>query len=209
MDEFRIRAFLQTAVMSDKYLPFDGILQYFFMKEKYGEEAITLPRETIVSEFVDLPIAKLGIGEAWYYAVTFAIFPEHKREFRQFFTKRISVKRIDFLENIRRKINIQGGIYKNIMFESYCISTLWVDWIVLGDKKEIQKILPHIQFIGKKTSQGWGSVLRWEIYDESFRLEEHGKLLRAIPDEEGEYIFAIRPPYWYEKNFFRCKIPEY
>ncbi|MCX7880849.1 MAG: hypothetical protein N2517_09345 [Ignavibacteria bacterium] len=176
------------------------------MREKYGEEIITIPGCLGKVPIIDLPLEKLGTGEDWFYAATFAIFPDHAKEFKQFYAKRFALHRGDFVAT-NKKVNIRGGRYRSLFMNVYYRATLWVDWLVKGDVTEIRKIIKHIFFIGKKTSQGWGSVLKWEIQPHEFCVEKDGRLLRAIPKQSGEYLFAIRPPYWLYENFRQCDIP--
>ena len=210
-EPLQVRAYLQTGIISDQYLPLDGILQYFFLREKLGFPDYSLPLDTIVDvENYELPFEKRSKNGLWYYACSFAFFPEHTKEFREIYSKRFPLKRIEMLGQVKKKINTQGGQYKSLYLNVYYRTALWLDWYCVGNRKEIEKLLPHIHWIGKKVAQGWGSVIRWEVkvVDNDWSERKDGKPTRSLPDPTGDFLFGIRPPYWKAENQTWCIMPE-
>ena len=54
MSEFkqlRIRAYLQTGVISDQFLPLDGILYYHLTRDMMGEKVISKPGESVITSY--------------------------------------------------------------------------------------------------------------------------------------------------------------
>lgn len=90
-------------------------------------------------------------------------------------------------------------------------------WYCTGDEDRIAELLSRVFFIGKKRSQGFGEVLRWEI-DESDcdgLTDNHGNPLRPIPVSrlEGRKDLVVvdaawKPAYWEPKNRAACYAPK-
>ena len=59
-EPLRVRAYLQTPVISDKHLPLDGIVFNHFIRDKFGAKTHTLPRQSTLPEYsgMDLPFQK-------------------------------------------------------------------------------------------------------------------------------------------------------
>jgi CRISPR type IV-associated protein Csf3 len=210
-EPLHIRAYMQTGIVSDQFLPLDGIIQYFCLRDRLGFPDYSTPLDTIVDvSSVELPFEKKEKDGFWYYACSFAIFPPHTKEFREIYSKRFPLSRIDMLGPVKKKINTQGGRYKSLYLNVYYRTALWLDWFCVGDRKEIERLLPHIHWIGKKVSQGWGAVRKWEInpISEDWSERKDGQLTRAIPAPDGEFLFGIRPPYWKTENQTWCIMPE-
>lgn len=87
----------------------------------------------------------------------------------------------------------------------------------IGHKNEVQELLNLMIGVGKKTAMGFGIVSRWEVEDceEDYTTEhpEYG-LMRPIEVEKPDKVYncpvmqyAIRPPYWKQKNMRLCYVP--
>jgi CRISPR type IV-associated protein Csf3 len=212
MRPLRIRAYLQTAVISDRWLPLDGILFYLAMRERFGPQFVSAPNRILAEKIVPLPLQAVGEGEKWFYACSFARWSEDMREFQENYTKKFDLRYSDLIDFGRKRgfVNIGGGRYKAYHFKIYARIATYVEWYCVGVKEQIEKLLRFATHLGKKTSQGWGSVLRWEIepIEKDWSIWREGKLMRAIPDEKGKFLYGIRPPYWYGKHQFMCQMPE-
>ena len=67
MSEFkqlRIRAYLQTGVISDQFLPLDGILYYHLTRDMMGEKVISKPGESNIREGAKKAAQKTKPGPA-------------------------------------------------------------------------------------------------------------------------------------------------
>lgn len=210
----RIRAYLQSRVVSDKYLPLDGILYNIAVREKYGEQTVSLARQSTVPEGggVRLPFGKHNSkNDSWFYACSFGQFSEPCIEYSDSYNKRFDLDMSDFIEfgNKRKVVDTGRGAMKSYHVKFYVRHSLYIDWFCTGDKAEIERLLKFATNIGKKASQGEGAVLRWEVKewpeDWSIRGYEN-KLMRAVPAQNG-VLYGLRPSYWLPKHQFRCKLP--
>ena len=213
--QLRIRAYLQCGVISDQFLPLDGVIYYHMVREKMGVQAYSIPGASAVPEFqnITLPLKKTGPkNEAWFYNISFAQWPEHTVEDSQSYAKRFDLKYSDFVDFGKRKgkVDVSRGQYKSYWINTYYRHALYVDWYCIGNKEELERLLSFCTHLGKKTSQGWGAVLRWEVVewpeDWSIRGPQE-KLMRAVPILGKGLIYGVRPPYWHPHHTTSCKMP--
>lgn len=211
----RIRAYLQTRVVCDKYLPLDGILYGVAVREKYGERDVTVPNASLIPEggAIHLPFGKHNKqNDSWFYACSFAQWPAHTIEYSDSFNKRFDLKESDLIDfgKYRQMVQTSRGQFKSYHIKTYVRSAIYVDWYCTGDKVEIERLLRFVTHLGKKTSQGEGAVLRWQITDwpEDWSVRNaDGKLMRAVPANKG-VLYGLRPSYWLPKHQFNCKMPD-
>lgn len=219
MSEFtplRIRAYLQTPVISDKYLPLDGIIFNHFIRYKFGAKAITLPRQSTVQKYsgMDLPIQKRNMNDPdWYYAASFAVWsPDATRdtvEYVKRFDTDMAVDYADFGRK-RAKVDTARGEFKNYFITEYTFNAPYVEWYCRGVKSKIEMLLPFCTHIGKKASQGFGSVLRWTVEQTErdwYKNDNEGNLMRAIPSHKGDVLYGIRPAYWHPRHQAMVLLP--
>jgi len=212
MKPLRIRAYLQTGVISDQFLPLDSVLYYHKVRDVVGEQIVTKPGESAVREaqHVKLPFDKLGRNDMWYYACSFAQWPDSMVEDSTFYVKKLDVKYIDLVNSGPKKIQQSRGQYKAYHINVFYRHAQYIEWYCIGEKEEIEKLLRFCTHLGKKTVQGWGSVLRWEVteWPDDWSVNgPGGKLMRAVPVRSGGYLYGIRPSYWNERHIFRCRMP--
>lgn len=216
-EPLHIRAYLQTPVISDRYLPLDGILFNHFIRDEFGVKVAMRPRESAEKIYSgkSLPIQKRNMNDPnWYYACSFAVWPENTLPGRHEYAKRFDVHEavhyVDFGRN-RGKVDTSRGEFKNYFLKEYTLSATFVDWYLRGVKEEIETLLNFCTHIGKKTAQGCGSVLRWEIAQTDrdwYKDDDNGRRMRAIPSEKGDCIFGIRPSYWHPRHQTKVLMPD-
>lgn len=212
--QLRIRAWLKTGVISDQYLPLDGILYYHLVRMKMGVQDISKPGESNVKEGqnITLPIKKGGAkDDTWYYNCSFACFPEHTIEDSSF-----KVKSGDWLKhssyyNAKKKIDVQRGKHKNAHIKLYYRHCSHIDWYCIGEPYQLAQLLQFCTNLGKNAGDGWGEVLKWEIkeWPENWSVKnDKGELMRAVPAYKGDGIlYGLRPSYWNPKHVMSCFLP--
>lgn len=217
MSEFqqlRVRAYLQTGVISDQFLPLDGILYYHLTRDLMGEKIISKPGESNVREGanITLPIKKSGRkDESWFYHCSFAQWPQNMIEDQAFYVKRFALNRSGIIDHKTRKVQISRGQYKAYHINVYYRHALYVEWYCIARTTELENLLRFCTHIGKKTTQGWGSVLKWEVtqWPEDWGIRgPGGRLMRAVPVNDNGFLYGIRPSYWNPRHVFPCKMPD-
>lgn len=212
--QLRIRAYLKTGVISDQYLPLDGVLYYHLVRQEMGVELTTKSRESNVRECqcITLPIKKGGAkDETWYYNCSFAQFPTHTIEDSSFKVKSGDWLRHENHFNAKKKIDTTRGKFKNAHIKLYYRHCTHIDWYCVGNPIEIAKLLSFCTNLGKNSGDGWGEVLKWEIKDwaENWSVKnDKGELMRAVPAYKGDGIlYGLRPSYWNPRHIMSCFMP--
>jgi CRISPR type IV-associated protein Csf3 len=209
----RVRAYLQTGVISDQFLPLDGILYFHLVRKTMGEQFISKPGESNVREgaSVTLPIKKAGPkNDAWFYHCSFAQWPQDVVEDQTFYVKRFDLALSGLLADTK-KIEIARGKYKAYHVNVYYRHALYVEWYCTADKEELEKLLAFCTHLGKKTAQGWGAVKKWEVIEwpEDWAIRGPGnKLMRSVPIMGDGFLYGVRPSYWNDRHVFSCKMPD-
>ncbi len=214
----RIRARLQTGVISDQFLPLDAILYYHAVRDAYGEQDVTIPGASTIPEGgdVSLPLLKCEGPESrmWFYGCSFAQWPAHTVEDKTFYVKQARLHYSDMIgfQGRRGKIQNRRGPYKSYHVNVYYRHALHVDWYCVGDPAALRGLLRFCTNIGKKGSQGWGAVLDWEVteWPEDWSIKDgSGRRVRAIPSSQGRgFLYGIRPSYWHRRHQFPCAMPD-
>ncbi len=211
MEPLIITAHLQCGIVGDPSLPFDGLLSALVMRDAYGPQVATHPGE-LARPMLDLPLERAEADKpTWFYAASWARWPALRTEGTDHWSKRLDLALIDYLRPQTARIDVAGGRYRSYHMPVFYRHALAVSWCVVGDGDEIARLLPHLPGLGKKTSQGWGAVLRWEIepasLDESVWMKG-GLPARAIPTDDGSgRLYGYRPPYWLPANQAPCLLP--
>jgi hypothetical protein len=211
--QLRIRAYLQTGVISDQFLPLDSILYYHLVRRTFGEEIITKPGESNVRQGanITLPIKKGGRkDDTWFYHCSFAQWPDSVIEDSSFKVKQGDwLRHTNFLEDRMKRVDIQRGKNKAYHIKMYYRHCNYVEWYCVGWPDKILELLQFCTNIGKNGGDGWGVVKNWEVQEwpEDWSVRGFGnKLMRAVP-ADGGYLYGVRPSYWNSRHIFPCKMP--
>lgn len=228
LEPLHIRAYLRSGVMADRWLPLDGILLYQAYRRQAGVQTTTIPGDSNTETALPPPIVPLGIihpgWDNWYYQCSWAQW-SHNVEGRDYWNKRFDSQFADLVDfgGKRGNIIIGSGQYKAYHMPIFYRAALWVEWYCVGDKAEIEQLLSTVTHLGKKSSQGFGRVIRWSIekWAEDNSVLKDGQLIRGIPKEDvwelikntGNPIdfkignYGIRPSYWKSSNQKELAMP--
>lgn len=220
-EPLQITAVLRTAVISDQWLPLDGILLYQQTRDDLGAQSMTTPGVSNLAQpkgeamKSKLPIKTVHSKE-WYYRCSWAEWSPNV-EAKDYWNKRYDNDLSDFVSfKGRGTVKIEAGAYKAYHQPVFYRSALWIQWFCVGDKTEIGRLLSTCMNIGKKVSQGWGRVMRWEVesISDDWSIWKDGKLMRGIPvfekpaDHVGNIaIYGLRPSYWDKRNQIMVVLP--
>lgn len=213
----RVRATLRTPVVADNWLPLDGILLYQRTRDDLGQRDTNVPGASLLAqpkggEMIGgrIPVAIVHARD-WYYRCSWAQWGPHA-DGVDAWSKRFDQSLVDLVDfNGRRGVvNTSSGTYKGYRVPVYYRSAMWVEWYCVGDKERIEYLLSTVTHIGKKSAQGWGRVIAWEVeqIDEDYSIWRDGQLMRGIPvyhwpRELGaprKASYGVRPPYWLSSN---------
>lgn len=214
----RARAWLQSGVVCDPYLPLDGVLYYQVHRELLGAQVVTVPGASVSIEDGEsrkrMPFRRAHRKRLhWHYRCSFAQWPEHVTEGSEHWAKRLDQQHADLIDfgGRRGTVAIGSGAYKAYYMPVFYRHALHVDWYCVADRVELERLLRFCTHLGKKVSQGWGAVLRWQVdsWPEDWSVEDgSGRLMRAVYEPGAPTLYGIRPSYWHPRNQFPCRLPE-
>lgn len=220
-EPLQITAVFRTAVITDEWMPLDGVLLSQKTREDLGYREMTVPGISNLAQPKggEMKGGKLPIktvhGKEWYYRISWAEWGPHV-DGKDYWNKRYDNDLSDFVTfKGRGTVNNLAGAYKAYHQPVFYRSALWARWYCVGDKAEIARLLSTCTNIGKKPAQGWGRVLRWvvESISDDWSIWKDGKLMRGIPAfEQPDYqgnvaLYGVRPSYWDRRNQIMLALP--
>lgn len=217
-EPLRVRAYLQTGVISDAYLPLDAVLYYLVHREHLGEQVMTIPGEPATEgdggSEGRMPFARVQARRRhWHWACSFAQWPDHTVEGKDHWSSRFDLQHSDLIDFGRRRgaVAIGSGRYKGYRMPVFYRHALYVEWYCRGDRAELERLLGFATHLGKKYAQGWGAVLRWEVvpWPEDWSVTgPGGRLMRAVYDSSSRVTYGLRPSYWLPAHQFPARLPK-
>lgn len=209
MESLCVTAYMQTAIVSELALPLDGILYYFAMAERYGQQGATHPGAEHPDKVtgISLPLARVNEeGPQWFYACSWAQWGPHV-DYQSHWVKRFDLDLADLIDTPKR-VDVASGRYKLYRMPVYCRHATLVRWYVVGHRESIEDLLALVTGIGKKAAHGWGAIARWTIEpSQDWSVRRGDDLMRAIPAIDG-LLIGYRPSYWLPKNQTVCAVPQ-
>lgn len=222
-EALRVRACLRSGVISDRWLPLDGLLFYQAVRRDLGPQELTLPGASMLqqpkgAETINRLPLKYVHAKDWYYHCSWARW-SHTEEGQDHWNKRFDVGFADLVDfrGRRGRVTIEKNEYKAYHMPLWYNAALWVEWYCVGDRRDIEELLSTVTHIGKKTSQGWGRVSRWEIepIEDDWSIWQGDKLMRGIPRYHwpkerpaNTSLYGIRPSYWDRRNQVELVMPD-
>lgn len=220
-EPLKVTAHLRVGVVADQWLPLDGILLYQACRDAFGPQLATLPGGSPEKQGIEMPLLIVHPGEPdRYYACSWAQpQPWWLAEGRDHWNKRFDSQfagLIDF-RGRRGKVIIEQGRYKAYHMPIFYRIARQIEWYCMGDPSGLRFLLSTVTHIGKKGSQGWGRVIRWEIepWTEDWSVWRGKKLTRGVPardvaDKDRPFnvaVYGIRPSYYRKENQMALMIP--
>jgi hypothetical protein len=222
-EPLQITAILRTAVISDPWLPLDGLLLYQQTREALGSPEASFSGASRLARPKGgammggkLPITTVH-GREWYYRCSWADWGPNV-EGRDYWNKRYDNDLSDYVNFGERRgtVNNLAGPYKAYHQPVFYRSALWVRWYCMGARVEIEQLLSTLTHVGKKPAQGWGRVVKWEVIPvaEDWSIMRGNKLMRGIPARDAPKdltgnitLYGVRPSYWDRRNQIMLMMP--
>lgn len=217
----RLTAWLQTPVITAAYLSLDGPLFALVMRQRSGwpvaSEGGMAPGDRKAP--LRLPLQKRHSDTPhWYYACSAAVWPAQVVEETSHWHKRLALHRADLLApGATRRVEQASGRYRSYRMPVFARHAVQIHWYAVGLERPLTGLLAHLTHLGKKTGQGWGSVLRWAVEpwpEDWSERDGAGQVARAIPvpvwdatDAAHLLPHGYRPPYWMAANQSWCAMP--
>lgn len=152
---------------SDPWSPaLDGILAYWQLRERLGEEEFALGgtghRPLVVSD--ELPLAKEVFGEHWWYQVSAPMHAENPEQFERFVHRRFDDHyAYRYAPEGTKRVEISAGPFKAYRNQRRVVLVDRVWWHAIGDADEVRRLLQRCGYIGQGIARGWGEVVEWTV----------------------------------------------
>lgn len=223
MANWKVTAVLGSPIAGDvPYL--DAILE-FEMAQRQGKACVVRvsdPCPRLGS--IHLPLCRGMFAGVDYIPRCSAPIYVNRDERHEHYHKRLSVENAALLaEEERTKVPVGNTWTKSYRLPLKVVNADRVVWYVGGSKRRpLKSLLRSVHALGKKRSQGYGRVVRWEFeeveHDWSwFAPSPEGQvLMRVLPFAETlfenvigyrRYFGGFAPPYWHPDRFLDVAIP--
>lgn len=190
-ERLKITAHLKTAVVINDLMYFDGILLHSATENsnKIRQKRITEHRTMKIR----LPLARRNrcyLASKARYKILRTDIIYWKKRFDTFQAEKWKDS---------QKIRTDSTKYKNynMPMQVTIPKNMIINWIVIGDKKRIEELLKNVVAIGKKSSQGFGLIKKWEIEKTTKKGVRHFPVIyeKNLPKNETVEHTKCYPPY--------------
>jgi hypothetical protein len=208
-EPLKVTAILTSPYVTTDYIFFDALISSAVWQDIMGDRAFNIPENKTDVFHIPLPLKLIGTKEP-FYAASIG-FPKHAVEGTARWRKQTDIES-------KKKIRIGSGEYKRYDMPMPYTSAEEIIFYANGNKGEIERLLQYIPGIGKKRTQGYGNVRKWQVesLEDDWSIVKDGIPMRPIPVSEAEpfdlkctveILFATRSPYWHRKNLTHCYMP--
>lgn len=203
-ENLRIIAEMQSPVCYNDFLKFDNIISAAKAKDILKDDYYINEKQAGNIQLVIDTLSKFlkFNNELCVFHASCAI--NEDKEFVTSYSKRWNSARdeiVKFVGKGKQEIDTARGFFKSYHSPLIYKSIPKIVFYACGNKSEIERLLQNITFLGKKSSQGYGKIKKWniEIIDEDKSIFDGDKLMRFVPAEKiiGEYDIreaALIPP---------------
>lgn len=225
----KITAHIAHGVIGDGYFPLDGILMAARIQDMVDvghNKAFPRLERDAEPIYMSLPLERRGVpsferapraSEDYYWAASWAIANWYEEEVDHY-SKRTKTEFEDMLEK-PRKLHTGSGRFREYRMPLYYLLTDKITWYAVGDPYEVEYLLSTwVLSIGRKRSQGWGRVLKWEIeeIEEDYSEIKDGNITRGLltlpesiqPDKIERKMYGLRAPYWNPSTWRMLYVPK-
>jgi CRISPR type IV-associated protein Csf3 len=204
--------------LAHPWMYFDSLIQYLCMRDALGELFYILPSDQVLPvEDLMIPIKKT---EDVYHASVSQF--DKAPLYQSTIYKRFQDKNVDKLKPRQRqgRVHTDRGYFKDFMINLPFITPDEVTFYTCADKSELERLLPHLAYLGKKGAIGGGKILNFKIEDAEtdYSFFKDGRIMRPIPQRmarsfpllEGSTFMnsSYKPPYWDKRNITMCLVPK-
>lgn len=216
---FKVIMHMKSPIAIIDNIILDSIISAAAYKEMLGDDYYAGNNETGTKEMQDSILSKIIDKKYDVYCTSYG-FGDNK-EFLVNWNKRWESKYDDYVDLGKKgKLDIGAGYFKNYHMPLIVRSYKTITFYVRGDIKRIKELLKkYINFIGKKSAQGYGEIAKYEFIETEadYSIIKEKKLMRHIPLKYKEKIDldetivierAIIPPYWRNDNRELCIVPK-
>lgn len=217
-ENLKITAKMKTGVCFGEYLRFDCIISAAKAKELMQSDYYKNGKDYKSTDIVIKTLSEfLKFSEE--YGVFHASCAMSDNQFVTAYSKRWNSaldRCVKFNGKGKQEIDTSRGFFKSYRNPIVYHAMPEIVFYAVGDKQKIKQLLDdNIHYIGKKASQGYGEVAKWQVttIDSDKSIIDNGRLMRIVPVSDkfksfGNTIIqaAVIPPA-YRKETMLCYAP--
>lgn len=204
---------------SDPYIHLDSFVSYAAAVETVGVEGLDKLDDGGEPEYWEdeMPFEQYQVDDEWVWATSAAHLPGEDDELNgiEHWSTTRWRSRFDHDPKHQTKetqINISSGEFKSYNAALPYAAANSLRFFFEGDADRVQELIDtHVPAIGKKRSQGFGSIKETKVMqaDEiESAIYYNGRVLRSLPTQFAPKIMpgvryerrTVRPPYWHAAN---------
>lgn len=218
---FKVTTHMATPIATIGYIILDSVISAAIAKDKVKDEYYAGANICGTKEQIDEWLGEVLDKKQGVYCTSIGI--GENKEFVGTWAKRWDDRHDDIVTGFKgiTRVDIGAGHFKNYHMPIVLKSYSRIEFYVRGNLEEVERLLNnYIFYLGKKGSQGYGQVRKWEFeeIEEDWSLWENGKPMRPIPAKECIYYiennnynlqtYSTIPPYWRDDCRELCLMPE-
>jgi len=202
----RVTAWLAAPVVHRDVIHLDALLAQAGVRVGSDGRRSRLTRGGSVSDLdrPALPLARVDRLGAGCWLASAAIWPEDARPEIDHATRRYDAADIHLRS---RRIDYTSGPGRLRMLPLPQTVAMLVDWLCVGSRRGVRKLLRHVGAVGGMRGHGHGAVAAWtvdHVYDAvpvDVLVDAHGRARRHLPAEwiarPVAGVAPVEPPYWH------------
>ena len=222
-NNFKVTAYMSSPIAVTDFIILDSVIAAAIAKKINGDEYYSGENIYGSKEEVNKYLSKVLNKKYEVYCTSIGL--GKNKEYMSSWCKRWDDWHDDivrFKGRGRHRVDIGSGFFKSYHMPLVLKTYPEIVFYVRGDLNKIKSLLEnYIFYLGKKSSQGYGQVRKWEFetIEEDWSIWKDGKPMRPIPGLRcEEYIkkskdiniqeYATIPPYWRQDNRVLCVMPD-
>lgn len=217
MEPIKITAKVNSFMASDPWTPsIDSIIAYWSLFEKLGAEEFHLAasRRDLLTPINELPLERFEWGDHWWWKCSSPVYEVSQENIKNIHRRYDRHEAETYMKPKKGNIPVQAGPYKNFRGSYKQIITDSVNWFVVGDQSEIERLLKRCTNIGAKTGAGHGLVKEWIIEKDHEATLKWARRPTPLKYMKGSHIetpnvldWAYKPPFRLPENKTLCAMP--
>jgi hypothetical protein len=216
----KITAMMSSPICAIEPICLDAIILAAKTMEEIGDDYYSGKNICAIKEKIDSFLLYIFDKKFDVYCTSYGL--GENREFIGSWSKRWDTKNdgiVKLEKKSKHRVDTGCGYFKNYHMPMILKSYKNIVFNARGDKEELKRLLNNnIHSIGKKRSQGYGRISKWDIeeIDKDNSIVNDGILMRHMPFENKHEIGDIKyyvsekpliPPYWRNDNIVKCICP--
>ena len=131
-----------------------------------------------------LPLQVIEHGDKWWYACSVPIYSE-RLKYLKFWHRRFDVQHAPkYMVEKKGAVDVKTAPFRNVRSATNNHLCDKIQWHVIGDRDEVERLVSKCRYVGGKRSMGFGRVRKWIVTESGH--QDKALFLRPLPIEYAE-----------------------